>query len=728
MILVSVAFTPFPVLQKGQIPRPAAYEISAMTSEPITNGSDHPTSDNMTAAEKLKKKHQVDADHRTMVEDVIDEEDLQHPPPSMAVKDTSALNNMPEGASEPLSEKAAGKRKVESDATSTPAKIPVNGPPNTQSDEAFPALGGSMKAPAPTQPAMAWGSKRPSAVHVGPNGVNGHTPSNNIPSSRASTPASDILTPTSTNASLPSSQQRGLSMPQHMQLPGRHSERIQFAPSQLLPRNQLKKPLPEVLRNINKASKAKVEMKTGPNGTIVFEGTGPMEATRQALKDLAREVGSKQQVKIPIPMSVRPHIIGRAGAVISAISKRTGARVQVPKGEEGMTPAMDDDDSQTVDVTIEGDAVAAELARREIEGIVNERTSTVNLRLRDVPAELFPFIAGPHNSAIDDLEGGQPIRIHVPQYHTWLDQPPPQTPAPGSFPHFLPSPSQHIRISGERTAAQDARAAIERRVEELRRQITLSQVPIDRSRHQFILENEKSLHDLLLETGCAIIMPPASEDTEFLTVTGPHDRIESGLEKVMDLASAMQLSRVDVARQHPNAPLGSQLHAHALSRYLRQRRAIEQIEKQHNARIVLPSDERGSPDWEVYFREGRSGIRARQDALNLIGAHPPQRLRHLDIDPFFHQYIHQHGAPHIRKDYHVHLVPPAVDGTAQPLLLVYEGPLADGSDEYQPPSQKPSAQELELFETNLQQAQKHLLSLIQGQENISAADVEIPQK
>lgn len=78
----------------------------------------------------------------------------------------------------------------------------------------------------------------------------------------------------------------------HMALPGRHTERIQFAPSQLLPKDKMKKPLQEVVRGINKKSKAKVEIKPGPNGVIIFEGIGPVDAARQALKDLAKEVGS----------------------------------------------------------------------------------------------------------------------------------------------------------------------------------------------------------------------------------------------------------------------------------------------------------------------------------------------------------------------------------------------------------------------------------------------------
>ena len=694
-----------------------------MALDPTTNGLGPAPSDTMSAAEKLRAKHEASASHSPMVEDVVDEDDIQHPPPSMhAAAQAEPKPTVVEQVEEPLSEKAAGKRKANAEPSDVSAGKQAPAPLNTLSEEAFPALGSGPKPPAQVPAAMAWGAKKPNVVHAGVNGVNGHNPS--LTSSRASTPTSGILTPTTTNSN---PQARGLSMPHHMPIPGRNSEQIQFAPSQLLPRNQLKKPLQEVLRGLNKSSKANIEMKTGPNGNIIFRGTGPVDATRQALKDLAKEVGSKQQVKVPIPMSVRPHIIGRQGAVIQGISKRTGARVQVPRAEDGQSPALDDDDSQTIDISIEGDAVAAEMARQEIENIVKERTSTVNMRLRDIPPELFPFIAGPHNSGVATLEDGRPVRVQVPHYHTWSDQPPPQQPSAGMLPQFIPSPAHHIRISGDRDAAQEVKAEIERQVEELRRRITLSQVPIDRNRHQFILENETSLHDLLQETGCAIIMPPSSEDTEVLTVTGPPERIDAGLERVMDLASAMQSSRIDVARQHPNAPLGPQAHARALSRYLEQRKAISQLEKQHNTRIVLPSDAHSSPDWDLYFKDGKSGIRARQDIMNLIAAHPPQKFRHVEMDPFFHEHIHRHGARKLRDDHGVHLLIPSIAEPTQHVILVFEGP-SSAEEQYQVPNQRPTAQEIAEFQQNLERAEEHLLSLIAGQDAIGSADIDVPSK
>ena len=701
-----------------------------MATDPTMNGGSSVESQSLTAAERLQQKHEADAAHRPMIEDVIDEEDLAHPPPSMHLAPESETAPDPVEQTQPMSEKAAGKQRARDDTNQIPSKPKANGYASfdAQDQEAFPALGSGPKASAPVPAAMAWGAKKPSSVHAGANGTNGNASLPTLNSSRASTPTSGYMTPSSTNASRGQQTHGLLSMPQQMPMPGRHSERIHFAPSQLLPREQLKKPLQDVLRSINKGSKAKVEMKSGPNGNIIFEGTGPVDAARQALKDLAKEVGSKQHVKIPIPLSVRPHVIGRQGAVVQGISKRTGARVQIPKAEDTPNLDFEDDDSLTIDVAIEGDAVAAEMARREIEAIVNERTSTVNLRLRDIPAEYYPFIAGPHNSGVNALEDGHQVRVQVPHYHIWSDQPPPQAPSSG-MPIFLPSADNHIRISGDRLAAQQARAAIERQVQELRRQITLSQFPIERGRHQFICDTKgASLNDILAETGCAVILPPASEDTELLTVIGPQDKLEMGTNKVIDLASSMQMSVVDIARQHANAPMGPQAHARALTRYLQQRQAIEQLERQFDARIILPTTEHGPTSWEVYHKDGRNGIRARQDITNLISAHPPTRLRHVEIDPFFHEHVHRQGAKRVRDDFGVHLLPPEEINQEPHVVLVYEGPLPNDGGEYQLPRQRPSNDEVAEFEENLRQAQDFVLSLIQGQQEIDIASFEVPAK
>ncbi|KAI9818884.1 MAG: hypothetical protein M1827_007705 [Pycnora praestabilis] len=716
-----------------------------MATESLANGGSSSTGENLSPAEQLMKKHAADEAHRATIEDVVDEEDVAHPPPSTGITFSETNAGSVVKNAQPLSSNAAGKQKARDEPIGGKESTkPATTTLNTQSDELFPSLGGGPKPRAPAPVAPAWGSRKHAAGSTGAaNGVsNGHASPSNV-SSRASTPASDMLTPSSMNASTTQANSSRGALPQTMSIPGKYSERIQLAPSQLLPRSQLKKPMPDVLKDISKRSKANVEMRTGPGGVFFFEGKGPVEAVRQALKEVAKQLGSKvgfqlfsesnikadtkkQSVKVPIPASVRPHVIGRQGAVVQGITQRTGARIQVPKPEDSII-GMDDDDSVTIDVTIEGDAVSAEMARREIEAIVNDRTSTVNMRLKDIPSEFYPFIAGAHNSRVNALEEGRDLRIRIPHYHTWTDQPPPQPTSGNQPPLFAPHAGNPIHISGDRSAAQEARDEIERQVEELRQQITLSQLAINRGQHQFIVgERGDSLSDFLEETGCAVILPPSDDETEMLTITGPADRIDMGINKVMELATSMQMASVDISRQHLNAPKGPQAHARDLTRYFQQRQVVEQLEQLYDAHIVLPTLNDGPVAWEVYSRDGKNTIRARSDIINLINGHPPSRVSQVNIDPFYHEYLRKQTMQRVRDDYGVHVLFPNALEESPEVLLICEGP-STASPEFTFPRKLPSPAEVAEFERTLGEAQDYILSLINGQQGVISKGIEVPQ-
>ena len=221
-----------------------------MASEAVAGS----VTEGLTPAQQLMEQHENNGHHVT-VEDVPDEEDVSHPPPSTATKSVST--------DAPLSEKAAGKLKAEE-----PAPAPKKPALNTQSEEAFPALGPvkpRAQAPVPT-----WGKKPVAVTSNNATGSNGN--------SGASTPSGPAI--------------RGPAVAT-MNLPGKHTERISFSTAQLTPRQQLKKPVGEIIRDINRRSKARLEQKTGPHGQIIFESTGPVDAVRESLKEIANEVGSK---------------------------------------------------------------------------------------------------------------------------------------------------------------------------------------------------------------------------------------------------------------------------------------------------------------------------------------------------------------------------------------------------------------------------------------------------
>lgn len=422
-------------------------------------------------------------------------------------------------------------------------------------------------------------------------------------------------------------------------------------------------------------------------------------------------------MKIPIPSSARSLVIGRQGQTIQGIEQRSGARLRITKQDNSADPTEDEDDVE-VFVLVDGDTIASSLARDEVKKIVDEHISTVNLRLKDIPAEFYPFLAGPYNSRIGDLERGRDIKIQVPHYHTRSEETPPQSPAA-----FSPQPNYHIQISGERLAAQEAKTQIEREVEILRRQLAMKLFDTDRCKHQFIVgDRGTSLHDFFQDTGCSVVFPPVEGDSETLIIVGPAERIDDGYNKVEDLASSIFRETVKIAKPREN----ERVHAQNVTRYLRQKETVRELERIHNASIVLPTSLEEAHEWEVLSRDGKNTNRARSDIMGLVSGHPPPRFANVDIDPFYHRHLQQRAAKQVREDYGVHVCFPEELEESPQILLVYEGP--SSPSQYQLPRAQPSASEVKNFQQALQQAQQHLLGLISGEAEIVSRQVEANPK
>ena len=227
-----------------------------MASSATTSG---PT-DELSAAQKLLQKHAV------TVEEVPDE-DLKHDAPSVPAVDAAGKENVPSWAPT-MSAKAAGKQKAQ-ESTGRPVTL------DTQSHELFPELGGP-KPKANTGAVPQWGAK--SNV----NGkTNGASPANGT--SRASTPASGIATPTGP----------GLHGPPSIAIPGRNVESIWLEPHHVLPRTQLRRPIPDIIKDLNRKSRATISMPATADRRLRFDATGPQDVAQQALKELVQQIGTK---------------------------------------------------------------------------------------------------------------------------------------------------------------------------------------------------------------------------------------------------------------------------------------------------------------------------------------------------------------------------------------------------------------------------------------------------
>ncbi|CAJ2505389.1 Uu.00g127830.m01.CDS01 [Anthostomella pinea] len=648
-----------------------------------------------SAAARLLEQHAQNPLQPT-VEEVPDEE-LK--PASTAASTADAPADSTWGQN--MSAKAAGKQ---------PAKPAAS--LDTQSHEAFPELGvPKTTAATKNHTAPIWGGAKGGAngnangpTSWSANGTNG-TP-------RAWTPASGVSTPSA--------------IPPPMSIPGRNVETVLLESQYILPRNQLKRPIPDIVKDINRKSRAVISMVPAPNGHLKFEATGPQDKAQQALRDLVQQIGIKTSVKVPIPASARAHIIGKQGSTIKAIQEKSGARIQLPKVDEGVANPDDDDDA-TINVIVEGNALSAALARDAINKIAGERSASINTKLRSIPAEFYPFIAGPNNSLANAMESDHGVQIRVPSHLPWSQQVP-QMPTAGQRPSFAAAANDnHIQLAGDRAAVQAARAAIESRVQELQNQLHMDQVDIRHGAHQFIIGDRGIPSDeFFADTNCVVVLPNES-GVDTVTVIGPADDVATGLEKAMDLATQVHTSVFDVAKHHRHAAGTAPGYSRDLSRYLRQRKEIERLEKLYKIHINTPFSEGIVSPWELYAREGKNALRAQKEMTSIVNSHPPSRLSTVPVDPFFHSYLRSDIRPKVQEDFGVLLIVPDATERDLPVLLVYEGPETPG-ESYQIPQNAPNATELQSFQRGLADARKHIVELLNKQEQIDTATLEVPVK
>lgn len=355
-------------------------------------------------------------------------------------------------------------------------------------------------------------------------------------------------------------------------------------------------------------------------------------------------------------------------------------------------------------------------AQELIQQIAGERTSTVNTKLRTVPAEFYPFIEEQH-------PGDTGVNIQVPSYHIWKSQPPPEAPSKGKLPEFLPAADDnHITLAGDRAAVQAKKADIEKLVEDLQRQLIVDQISINRSRHQHVIGKQgMSPEDFFKETGCAIILP-AEADNDTITIIGRPNQTKAASNKVHSLVQTMQSDSFNTLSHFKNVP-NANAHVGNLAQYLRERKVIETLERQLNSDIVTPA---GATDWQFFSRDFANITNARQAITSILLAHPPSRFSTLEVDSFFHQHLQRDITPRVQKEFGVHVVTPRPSQSDTPVLLVFEGEGGLTSD-YESPRGRPTQEQIQDFQKGLAEARKYISELIAAQAQITSESIDVPQ-
>lgn len=129
--------------------------LLTMDSNSFNLGLNGGQSSSKSPAALLSEQHALDDSHKVTVEDVIDEEDLKHPPPSAMLK-----GGLPDAT-------AATVPSVPSVAKPF---APNSSALDVQSEELFPALGSGPKSKAPATVPTTWGAKKSGAALTATNG------------------------------------------------------------------------------------------------------------------------------------------------------------------------------------------------------------------------------------------------------------------------------------------------------------------------------------------------------------------------------------------------------------------------------------------------------------------------------------------------------------------------------------------------------------------------------
>ncbi|KAJ1964124.1 hypothetical protein IWQ62_003018 [Dispira parvispora] len=515
------------------------------------------------------------------------------------------------------------------------------------SEELFPSLGSSGKAVSNSSNSSAWGAagkKKSAAERVAP-----------IPSLRREGYITEVL-------DLPITQ------------PRRTKE---FGD----------KPLStaEVVRLVKKKTNTQIDVSTASQTqTMTFLIHGKVEQARQAKRELLAMLATRVTVTLQVPSFVRPFILGSRGKTLQGITQRTGTKIDIPRREEtpkgASTHDPEEDDYDVVsDITITGDLEGVNLAKTEIEKIVNEKTSKRVVRLTHIPPTYFPLIAGPHNQFVHQVMEEHNVKIRVPVVTTPSE---PTTSDAGVASHSSGKQSEPaITVSGEKAAIDAAVAVLNDTYEGLVRTTRYIVVPVPKPLHRFLVDPKGSfLQEILERTGCALELPASHDPTDSVGLRGPESHLMEAMTLVMDKANAFQVDTIDLFTLHPST--SPRDHAERLLRYLRTRANLRKLETEHNAQIYLPKQPHFDHEFavEIVAHDHSGLMNARQSLVEILKALPPHHMKVCHLEPHVHGHLLGRGEQNLKRIHKTHgvlIIPDRESGSSDVLLVYEQNPTVD---------------------------------------------------
>jgi hypothetical protein len=276
-------------------------------------------------------------------------------------------------------------------------------------------------------------------------------------------------------------------------------------------------------------------------------------------------------------------------------------------------------------------------------------------------------------------------------------------------------PSGPIVITGEKSAVQEVRAAIEKRAKELSAQgYEHIFVPIAAAKHRFFTANNgRLIHEILEETGCTLIFP-SGKNADKAIVYGPADQIGNCYTKTNAISQAYQYFGPDACKAYPNAPGGAKLQARDVTRYFLQKGEFKKLEREFDVEITPPNPEDlynlAAPCIVGIMSRSKENLEKARSKISAIYSQVlPFKVARLDVEPLHHRHI-------IKKDKLLGGRPVKIlfpeDLEESELVLIYEGESADPEE----------------VRTALEEAKQAILAFSGEQVSIVSKTIDIPKE
>ena len=373
--------------------------------------------------------------------------------------------------------------------------------------------------------------------------------------------------------------------------------------------------------------------------------TGKPEEVKSAKRLVVKKLTKPISIKFTVPAALRSRIIGQGGKNLKPIIAANEVKIEIgeeehdaknenvstkndedssfvnnkAKEEEQEEEEEDEDDddifSKTIQITIDGDVEGAKRAKSQILAIVKEETKNLSTKV-SLDERVKPFAITELKFLVDKYSD---LDFSIPDYK---------------------SSRTSLLIVGERESVLEAKSDVKAALEKLSKKITVEEVPIPQTKHQFL-----PIADVLEKCNVLIQLPKDGEQN--VKFVGEKKNIKLAQDEARKVTSQYKVEVLDMSKAHK----GNLKHVRAVAVLLNKTGAFKEIAQTNDVTIHVPhakelqgeSSTTSSIPIQIVSKSGDDKIKAARKAIvTQVNKITPEQTKVIDdIDAFFQGKIEE---------------------------------------------------------------------------------------